>query len=291
MRILDDYGVDGVYNDLGYVPAGRQARPAQATRCSPSRKRRSTTAPWTISGADLRRGQAPRRHRQGPLRRRRAAADRPEGLRLPVGGRRGQDGDRLREATKNHPPYVVPCLDMSRAKIDREDELYLHAIPYMQFPLLLAGRPFTGQRAAIPGIEYPPEEKCFWTRHCRRDLEALPGPSRRAAQLRLVGLGSRPARGPAHPRAMAERYLPLVEEGTWAWLEIGDCDLFAGRCPPAWSPRRSPTGTCTWCWPTSARRRSRSTRRPLTRRWSMGRLSPRVTGSSKAATLQILVKA
>ncbi|NQT14074.1 MAG: hypothetical protein HQ582_15075, partial [Planctomycetes bacterium] len=24
------------------------------------------------------------------------------------------------------------------------------------------------------------------------------------------------------------QYLPLVEEGTWAWLEIGDSDLFAG---------------------------------------------------------------
>ena len=82
-------------------------------------------------------------------------------------GEGGRSGDQLREAAKNHPPYVVPCLDMSRAKIDSEDELYLHAIPYMQFPLLLAGRPFTGERAVIPGIKYPPEEKCFWTRHCR----------------------------------------------------------------------------------------------------------------------------
>ena len=78
-----------------------------------------------------------------------------------------RNGDTLREAVKNYLPYVVPCLDMSRAKIVNEDELYLHTIPYMQFPVLLAGRPFTGERAMIPGINYPPEEECFWTRHCR----------------------------------------------------------------------------------------------------------------------------
>jgi hypothetical protein len=82
-------------------------------------------------------------------------------------GEGGRSGDKLREKTKGFPPYVAPCLDMSRARIDSEDELYLHTIPYLQFPVLLAGRPFTGERAAIPGIQYPPEEKCFWTRHLR----------------------------------------------------------------------------------------------------------------------------
>ena len=74
----------------------------------------------------------------------------------------------------------------------------------MQFPLLLAGRPFTGERAMIPGIKYPPEEKCFWTRHCPGDLEALPATSRRSAQLRLVGFGAGPPRGPADARPMAQ---------------------------------------------------------------------------------------
>src|SRR5512135_1032666 len=32
-------------------------------------------------------------------------------------------GDSLREAVKNYPPYVIPCLDMSRARIADENEL------------------------------------------------------------------------------------------------------------------------------------------------------------------------
>ena len=29
-----------------------------------------------------------------------------------------------------------------------------------------------------------------------------------------------------------KRYLPLVEDGTWAWLEIADSSLFIGSLPP-----------------------------------------------------------
>jgi hypothetical protein len=143
-------------------------------------------------------------------------------------GEGGKDGDLLRKATKNHAPYVVPCLDMSRAKVDREDDLYLHAIPYMQFPLLLAGRPFTGQRAVIPGIEYPPEDKCFWTRHCRaiwKHYQAHPqGPHSYGWWDSVPG---RPEARPTHQRWL-RRYLPLVEEGTWAWLEVAESDLWSG---------------------------------------------------------------
>ena len=64
-------------------------------------------------------------------------------------------GDELREAVKNHPPYVVPCIDQCWAQVTDEDELYLHAIPYMQFPVLLAGRPFTGRAGPDPGRRVP----------------------------------------------------------------------------------------------------------------------------------------
>jgi hypothetical protein len=70
--------------------------------------------------------------------------------------------DSLRTAVKNHPPYVVRCLDFSRATIPKEDEMYLQSIPYMQFPLLLGGRPVTGERAVIPGIHYADDGKDFW---------------------------------------------------------------------------------------------------------------------------------
>jgi len=138
---------------------------------------------------------------------------------------------RQQEAVKNHAPYVVPCLDMSRATIANENELYLHSIPYMQFPLLLAGRPFTGERALIPGVQYPPEEKDFWTTHCRKIWryyqshpdgpysygmwDSCPGrPEARATYYRWLKL-----------------YRPMVEPGTWAYLELVDSDFFKQRLP------------------------------------------------------------
>jgi hypothetical protein len=120
---------------------------------------------------------------------------------------------------------------MSRATIASEDELYLHAIPYLQFPLLLAGRPFTGERAVIPGIDYPPEERCFWTRHCRaiwKHYQANPnGPFSYGWWDSVPG---RPEARPTHARWL-KQYLPLAEEGTWAWLEIGQSDLFRQTLP------------------------------------------------------------
>lgn len=132
---------------------------------------------------------------------------------------------------KNHPPYVVPCLDMSRAKVENEDELYLHAIPYLQFPVLLAGRPFTGERAATAGIQYQPEEKCFWTRHCRaiwKHYQAHPsGPHSYGWWDSSPG---RPEARPTHARWL-KQYSPMVEEGTWAWLEIREGSLVTGTVP------------------------------------------------------------
>lgn len=36
---------------------------------------------------------------------------------------------------------------------------------------------------------------------------------------------------------------PMVEEGTWGWLEIHESDLFPNLCPGTGSPRPSPTVT------------------------------------------------
>jgi hypothetical protein len=42
----------------------------------------------------------------------------------------------------------------------------------------------------------------------------------------------RPEAKPTHARWL-KQYLPMVEEGTWAWLEIHDSDLFSGPLPQA----------------------------------------------------------
>ncbi|HNV20425.1 MAG TPA: hypothetical protein PKM22_02175, partial [Candidatus Hydrogenedentes bacterium] len=136
--------------------------------------------------------------------------------------------DPLRETVKNHPPYVVPCIDMGFASVESESEPFLHSIPYMQFPVLMGGRKFTGERGMIPGVKYNDDfwmQRCrdAWAQyqadpeklHCYSAWDAVPG----SAETRAV-----------HARWL-KQYLPLVEEGTWAWLEIGDSSLFAAPLP------------------------------------------------------------
>jgi len=232
VRILEEYGVDGFYNDLGYIPLAGNRQPPTPDEVlafdeSPTHDGALADLLAMIYAEVNRRGGIVKIHSSGTSR---PQTDLKIYDYLWV-GEGATSADRVREAVKNHPPYVVPCVDMSRAKIECEDELYLHAIPYLQFPLLLAGRPFTGQRAVIPGIKYPPEEKCFWTRHCRaiwRHYQAHPnGPHSFGWWDSVPG---RPEARPTHARWL-KLYLPMVEAGTWAWLEIGDNSLLAEPLP------------------------------------------------------------
>jgi hypothetical protein len=141
--------------------------------------------------------------------------------------------DGLREAVKNHDPYVVPCIDMSFAEIESDDEPYLHALPYLQFPLLQAGRPWTGERAMIPGVRYSPApvEQDVWKRRCQAAWEyhqAHPGGPHVYGGWDAVP--PRPGTQEAFTRWLRQ-YLPLVEDGTWAWLEIGESNLFRQPLP------------------------------------------------------------
>ncbi|MCX6899033.1 MAG: hypothetical protein NT105_10050 [Verrucomicrobia bacterium] len=238
LRIMDEWGADGIYDDCGYVHNARRLAAKQPLPPTQDEVQAfEETADYDGALTDLlalihaeikRRGGIFKVHISGP------EQPRTGGLRvydyLWV-GEGGNNADKLREATKNHPPYVVPCLDLSRATIANEDELYLHAIPYLQFPMLAAGRPFTGERATIPGVSYPPEERCFYTRRCRaiwKQYQANPNPPHCYSW--WDSFPGRPEARPTHARWLRQ-YLPMVEEGTWAWLEIGDSDLFA-QPPP-----------------------------------------------------------
>jgi hypothetical protein len=136
------------------------------------------------------------------------------------------NADALRKAVKNYPPYVVPCIDQAFAQVASEEEPFLHAIPYLQFPILHAGKFVTGQRGAIPGVQYAPAESDFWMKRCReirQHHQAHPeGPHTYSIWDAFPG---HPGARPTHARWLA-RYRPLVEEGTWAWLEVNDSNLF-----------------------------------------------------------------
>jgi hypothetical protein len=233
VRILDAYELDGIYIDGGYVQnyRKRQQPPAHdevpAFEETPDHDGAFSDLLALIYAEVQRRGGILKLHVDG--------ADQPRTAGLKVYdylwvGEGVNQVDPLREAVKNHPPYVVPCIDMTFAKIENADEPYLHAIPYMQFPVLQAGRPFTGERGLIPGVSYASDQD-FWVRRCReawQHYQADPqGPHTYGG---WDAVPERPETRPTHARWL-KQYLPLVEEGTWAWLEVGESDLFAGTRP------------------------------------------------------------
>jgi hypothetical protein len=231
--LLDDYGVDGIYNDLGYKPIyPKDPPPAADEMFAFEESEMRDGALEDLLGLIY--GEVKKRRGLVKIHYHSQALPRLENRIYDYlwVGESVRDGDGLREAVKDYPAYVVPCLDMSRAKIEREDDLYLHAIPYLQFPLLLGGRPFTGERAAIPGIKYQPEETDFWTAHCRRIWrfyqEHPEGPHSYGWWDSCPG---RPEARPTYEKWM-KLYKPMVEPGTVAYLEFGANDFFV-EPPPA----------------------------------------------------------
>jgi hypothetical protein len=127
--------------------------------------------------------------------------------------------NKTRLDTKDYPPFVVPCFDFRNGAVS-EEEMYIQTIPYMQFPLLLAGRPFTGERAMIPGVPYLPEEKDpllrEWRQIWRYYQEHPNGPY-------VYGpWDAFPPRPNLRETRCLKRYLPLAQEGTWAYIELND---------------------------------------------------------------------
>ena len=233
-RLLDDFGLDGLYDDWGYIPNAQKRATTLARDEVPAFEETPT-----FDGAEadlLQLVYAEIKRRGGVFKLHCDSTNQPQtgGARvydyLWVGeGVSGADG--LRNAVKNHPPYVVPCLDMTFTRIDDDNEPYLHAIPYMQFPLLQAGRPWTGERAWVPGVKYPGGQNDFWVKRCREIAAFLK--THPDGPYTYGGWDSVPGRAetrPTHARWL-KRYLPLVEDGTWAWLEINDSAFFTMPLP------------------------------------------------------------
>lgn len=227
VRILDDYGVDGLYNDWGYVPnADKKIKElardeVAAFEETPQCDGAVTDLLHLIYAEVKRRGGIYKVHAD--------FSNQPRTGGIPVYdylwvGENVNNVDHLREAVKNHTPYVVPCIHGSVARIASEDEPFLHSIPYLQFPLLLAGRPLTGERGIIPiprlpGVREGGFYEAAWKYH-----QAHPkGPYLYSG---WDSIPPNPQAQPTHARWL-KQYRRLAEEGTWAWLEIGESNLFA----------------------------------------------------------------
>lgn len=234
VRIMDEYGADGLYVDGGYL-ANQHPTKQQMAATADEVLAFPETPEHDGAFADLLALiHAEVKRRGGILKLHVNAAERPRSGDLSVYdylwvGEGVAEADPLRETVKNYPPYVVPCLDMSFTSIQSEDEPFLHSIPYLQFPVLMGGRIFTGERGMIPGVTYQDD---FWTRRCREAWQQYQAnPSQLHAYSSWDAVPGDPTTRSTHQRWL-DKYRLLAEDGTWAWLEIGDSALFAETLPP-----------------------------------------------------------
>jgi hypothetical protein len=231
VQILEDYELDGLYNDWGYIPNAKKRAKGPAVDAVPAFEE---TPEYDGAMTDLlcliysevkRRGCIYKMHADG--------TNQPQTGGLKVYdylwvGENVANADGLRNATKNHMPYVVPCIQGTSARIAGADDHFLHSIPYMQFPLLQGGRPLTGERAVIPIPRLPGlKENGFYARAWKYYRAHPNGP------YIYGGWDPIPPSGdmrPAHARWL-KQYRSLTEDGTWAYLEIADSDLLAAPLP------------------------------------------------------------
>lgn len=231
-RVIDDWGADGIYADGGYLMnrhAAKRAMPPAVDEIAAFTETPEEDGAFTdllaLLHADVkRRGAILKLHVDG--------VDKPRTDLTTYDylwvGEGVASADAMREAVKDHPPYVVPCLDMGFTSLESIDEPYLHAIPFMQFPVAFGGRIFTGERGFVPGVTYHDD---FWLKRCR-DARALHREN--PAALHTYSAWDEVPGSPRTRERWGEwlaRYRPLVEEGSRAWLDIRQSDLFAAPLP------------------------------------------------------------
>ncbi|OGV61476.1 MAG: hypothetical protein A3K19_19960 [Lentisphaerae bacterium RIFOXYB12_FULL_65_16] len=226
-RILDEYEVDGLYDDLGFYATEKQI--PHPSWVSPGRE----TVEYSPALEDLLGLVLDMVHRRGGVFKVHASGANPPACRLKLYdylwvGEGVQNLDKMRLATCHFEPYVVPGYDMSRAQVETEDDLYLHAVPFMQFPLRVDGRPFTGERALVPGMNYRRGDNCFWTRHWRSIWQRLQADPNTPPPPMYGCWDSSPGRLEGRPRWLHhfDLYRPMVEPGTHAWIDVADSTLF-----------------------------------------------------------------
>ncbi|MDQ2839776.1 MAG: alpha-amylase family protein [Acidobacteriota bacterium] len=232
LQVLDDYGADGLFNDWGYIPLYNNPLPPTKDEVLAFRESQTHDAALEdlvslIYSEVKRRGGIYKMHAD---QNNRPMFNAQLYDYLWVGEGVGSL-DKTRQDTKYYPPYVVPCFDFRNGKVDKQDEMYLETIPYMQFPLLLAGRPMTGERGFIPGVEYMPENKDGLRREYHEVWDYYRAhPNGPFVYGPWDAFPPNPNARMAHARWL-KRYLPLVQEGTWAYIDVGDSDLFRTSLP------------------------------------------------------------
>lgn len=223
-RILDDYNADGLYNDIGYEELWSE--PPIFNHVSPEPE----TDEHDAALEDLLGIIYNEIHRRGGI-----SKIHYNGNKIPKAnskvydylwvGETVRDLKQLRQTVKGYEPYVVPCPDLSRATILDEDELYLHFIPYIQFPIRVDGRPFTGERGLIPGMQCK-DPTDFWTLYYKRINEY--SKNHPDGPFIYNEWDSSYGRPEARERWFyyLNLYKPMVRDNSRCWIEVKETTLF-----------------------------------------------------------------
>ena len=134
-------------------------------------------------------------------------------------------------ATAQFDPYVVPCPDFRFMNEQQEEEFYAKTLPFMQFVLRVDGRPITGERADVPGVEYiynPMNDEKLHFDKVKKWYEAHPDGPHVYSEWSAI---------PDNPK-MREKwfvyldlYRPMVEENSICYIDIKDSKIVNRQLP------------------------------------------------------------
>ena len=231
--ILDEYGFDGMYNDMGYDGKALAHRAARAAGMSEEDIRAMPISPApdiedllaTIYSEIHRRGGVYKVHADGKLTP--PSRDKVcdylwigEGIKLKPG------------LGKDAPCYVVPCPDYGHCEDSAYEQHFARCIPFLQFPLLTKGRPLMGKRIDedIPYYKNPKGgfSEYEYNRKIKEYMKEHPnGPY-------VYSLWS-PIPDDPHNFDLWYHYLalyrPMVKENSVAFIELRDCADFLTPIP------------------------------------------------------------
>lgn len=124
--------------------------------------------------------------------------------------------------TAQFDPYIISCPDFRFMNEQQEEAFYAKTIPFMQFVLRVDGRPITGERADVPGIEYlynPQNDEKLHFDKVKKWYEAHPDGPHVYSEWSSI---------PDNPK-MREKwfeylalYKPMVEENSICYIDIND---------------------------------------------------------------------
>ncbi len=155
--LLDTYGLDGLYNDLGTPDLGEDSTHLSRVY--------NEDMMYRIYNMIKARGGIYKIHISGPH-----GIPYDEKVYDYIWVGEGCRNYAEFEKTRNHKPYVVPVIDSRHIPDTDPDEQYTHFIPFLQFPMLKYGRPKTGALLdfEIEGIDWAEE---IVTQHYRKIKE------------------------------------------------------------------------------------------------------------------------